>query len=755
MGSNLKCAGAVVVALGMVLTVPARADDGNKPTGDAKVKPDEAKAKKEADSIIVTGQRASELESETDTGSRLGLTELETPASVSVVEGDDIRARGDMSVTAAVTRATGVTTAANPGNGDTALAMRGFAGQDSVLQLYDGVRLFPVAGTITFPNDPWNIQRIEVLSGPASVLYGQGAMGGAINIIPKQPNTQRFEFEGEAGYGSQNTWHLAGGAGGPISQTLSFRADASYRQSDGYVDRGDSDSLALSGALRFAPSSDFTLTLRDDFGSYHPMKYFGTPLIDGKLDTSIRHNNYNVADAHIFFRDNRLGLDADWTVSSALQFRNTAYYIDSHRRWRDLESYCWIAPDGVCPNDYGGGTPGLIWRGDNYGIVHNQKQYGDEATLKLSSPLGGTAKNDLVVGVDLSRTKLIYSHDFDSDYQEDNVPIDGFDPGLFLDTTGVKPHYRTSVDTIALFGEDRLAINDKLSLVGGIRYEHNKAGRWNYVYDSTGTTIIGETPALDGGTRAYKKLEATTWRVGAVYQPTANLSLYAQYATGVDPLGSIATYSTSASQFQLTYATGHQVEAGVKGVFLDGKGQFTLAAYRLVKNNLFTQQVPSGPIEQVGQRSAKGIEASLEFSLPAGFAINANGTILNANYDDYVIVNDPSDPSQNTVYTGNTPPGVPEQAANLELSWTSQIGLQLRGDLRYVGRRFSDDANAFRVPAYTVVDLGATYALTKNVGLVVTLYNVFDKAYAEATYNDQQWILGRPRSVDVSIRANF
>jgi iron complex outermembrane receptor protein len=351
--------------------------------------------------------------------------------------------------------------------------------------------------------------------------------------------------------------------------------------------------------------------------------------------------------------------------------------------------------------------------------------------------------NDLVVGLDLSRTKLVYSHDFDTDYQEDNVPINGFDPGLFLDTTGIKPHYRTRVDTIAVFAEDRLALNDKLSLVGGIRYEHNKAGRWNFVYDAAGTAIVGEAPALNGGTEAFKTLQSTTWRVGAVYQPTSRLSFYAQYATGVDPLGSIATYSTSTSQFQLTYATGRQVEAGVKGLFLDGMGQFTLAAYRLVKHNLFTQQVPGGPILQVGQRSSQGIEASVSLTLPAGFAIDANGTLLDANYDEYA------------GYKGNTPPGVPEQAANLGLSWTGKSGLQLRGDLRYVGRRFSDDGNRFRVPSYTVVDLGASYPLTENVALEVRLSNVFDEDYALATYNDEQWILGRPRSADVSVRAKF
>jgi iron complex outermembrane recepter protein len=125
--------------LTLAVTAPAQADDGDKD-----------QQKTGSSTIIVTGQAQPELKLKTDTGSRLDLTPLETPATVSVVEGDDIRARGDASVIDAVTRAPGVTTAGDPGNGDTALAMRGFAGQGSVLQLYDGVRLFPVAGTITF-----------------------------------------------------------------------------------------------------------------------------------------------------------------------------------------------------------------------------------------------------------------------------------------------------------------------------------------------------------------------------------------------------------------------------------------------------------------------------------------------------------------------------------------------------------------------------------------------------------------------------
>jgi iron complex outermembrane receptor protein len=181
----------------------------------------------------------------------------------------------------------------------------------------------------------------------------------------------------------------------------------------------------------------------------------------------------------------------------------------------------------------------------------------------------------------------------------------------------------------------------------------------------------------------------------------------------------------------------------VKGLFMDGSGSFTLAAYRLVKQNLFTQTVVGGAIDQIGQRSSRGIEASIDLTLPAGFAVSANGTILDANFDEFAGFGD------------MTPPGVPERAANLELRWSDASRITARANLRYVGRGFTDNANTFRVPAYAVVDLGAFYSLTPRVALDVRLYNLLDKDYAFSTYADEQWILGRPRSFDVSLHASF
>jgi len=698
----------------------------------------------EKSEILVLGTSDGGLTLPTSTGSRLGLTALQTPASIATIDGDALRARGDMNVIEAVSRAPGITNIGNPGNGGTALAARGFSGQGSVLQLVDGVRLFPVAGTITFPTDPWNIERIEVLSGPASVLYGQGALGGAVNVITKQPNREKMELAAEAGYGSQDTWRLAGGAGGPLGEMFAFRVDASYRQSDGYVDRGDSDSLALSAALGFYPSDNLSIVLRDDYGNLHPAKYFGTPLVNSRLDTSIRDNNYNVADAIMHWKDNRTLLKLDWSPSEAVSVSNTAYYLTSDRRWRNAESYCWIGADGDCPNGYGGGTPGRVYRTDYLGIRHDQKQFGNVGSVTVKTPLGGSMHNNLVVGFDVNSIKLIYSHDFppDAPFIEDEIDLLNPVPGLYQGVPTI-PRRRHRTTEYSFFAEDRLEISDQFSIVGGIRHERDKVKRINFVYNPDGTvTEVNAFASLGETARIFNN---TTWRVGAVYQPRPQISIYGQYATGVDPIGTLVTLN--AGEFFFTNANGDQIEGGVKASFLDGRGQATLSAYKIVKKNLVSQRTPVSPVEQIGQRSAKGIEASLTLTLFGDFTIDANGTILDADFDEFISGTDD--------FSGNTPPGVAEKSANLWLTWSGIKDFQVQAGLRYVGRRFSDNANTFRMPAYTVIDASLSYAVTDNVAVDFRVYNLFDKDYVTTTYNDEQWILGRPRSVDVSVRAHF
>ena len=115
--------------------------------------------------------------------------------------------------------ATGITAIPSPGNGGISYTSRGFSGDGSILQLLDGTRLYVGAGTVTFPFDTWSAERIDVLRGPASVLYGEGAIGGAIDIISKKPIFTQFQGQIEGAVGDYSTRRVSLDVGGPACRS--------------------------------------------------------------------------------------------------------------------------------------------------------------------------------------------------------------------------------------------------------------------------------------------------------------------------------------------------------------------------------------------------------------------------------------------------------------------------------------------------------------------------------------------------------
>ena len=182
-----------------------------------------------------SGALTNSLQSSTNAGSRLDLTALDTPASVTTLSGTDIRLRGDVSINSSVTRAVGVTSTNNVGGGGNRVAARGFNGS-SVAFMYDGIRNQAGLGNLGWPYDPWTIDRIEVLNGPASVLFGIGGIGGSINIIPRRPS-RRSENTARVSLGSYNTYKLALDSTGPVAKSdrVLYRVDVSRQGSDGYT----------------------------------------------------------------------------------------------------------------------------------------------------------------------------------------------------------------------------------------------------------------------------------------------------------------------------------------------------------------------------------------------------------------------------------------------------------------------------------------------------------------------------------------
>ena len=655
------------------------------------------------------------------TGSRLGLTPFQTPAAVEIIPGQKIQERGQNTIQEAITQnATGITNIGSPGNGFQAYTSRGFSGVGSIMTLYDGTRTYIGSGTLTFPFDTWNVDRIEVLRGPASVLYGEGSIGGAINIVPKKPTFVSVN-EMRAAYGSDGTKRLALDSGGAISQDVAYRLNISGNQADGWLKpNGGFRNLAVSGALLWQVNPDFSLTLSHDYGYNEPLAYFGSPLVNGRVPRNLRKTNFNVSDNIVAFSDNITQLKAEWSITPDITLRNTAYRLTSDRHWRDTETYAYQP------------LTGLLRRSDYIEIYHTQEQIGNRFDATWKSDVFDM-KNTFLIGFDVNH--IDFKNTSNSPYLGTSyVNPYFFDPGTFIHASPTLPSLMTTTNQASVFAENRIELTDQFAIIGGLRYEAPQMRR----RDPRNPANSFETD-----------FEALTWRAGAVYNPLPETALFVQYATGVDPIGNLISLSMAQKDLRLT--TGQQVEGGVKQKLFGDFLEFTLAGYHIQKDNLQTV-LPDNPTlsVQVGQQSSTGFEAFASMKLLETLRLEGNLALLKAQYDDF---------SQTVAgrvvsYRGNRPVDVPNEVANLWVSWAFWPRWEARVGVQYVGATFSDAANTLKRPAYTILNASLDYRVTDNSKLSIRGYNLTDEVYA-VRGSSNTWVLGRPRSVEVACAITF
>lgn len=671
----------------------------------------------ELPTVTVIGKVPRGLEAPASTGSRLDLTPMQTPASVEVIAKGQLRQRGDSDLMDAITRATGITSLAHPGNSGSALSARGFTDAASVMRLYDGMRQYGGVG-VSFPFDTWSVERIEVLRGPASVIYGDGAIGGVVNVVPRKPERGTPRHEVQATVGTEGRRALAFDSTGAINQALSYRFDISGDEADGWVDRGESRSLSWSGALRLDVSPDLHVTLSHAQGDQRPMRYFGMPLVNGRALSAIKDNNYNVADGQIRYKDRWTDLSVQWAPSSQMAVRSRFYHVQSNRYWRNAEAYVYDAGSG------------LVNRSDNTEIAHDQTQSGNTTDLTLTGKLWGLP-SQLSVGFDVNGASFTHTN---NTYTGSSGPVDLYNPvpGQYQSSVPFIPRYRNSALQYALFAENKLDITPAWSLIAGLR--HDRA-------DLSRTNLLSGAQAFD------KRYENTGWRLGTVYQLQPDLALYAQYARAADPVSGLLMLSPANSQFDLS--TGRQAEVGLKQRFWGGRGDWTLALYEIVKNKVITRD-PANPATsiQAGQRSTQGIEATVGMAVTPTVRLDANAALLKARFDDFR--------DSTGVHDGKVPPNVPQRVANVWLGWTFMPDWTVSGGLRHVGKRFADNADTLKLPTYTTADMALQWRASSDTTVALRGFNVLDKTYfTTAYYTSTQWLVGEGRRLELTLNHKF
>lgn len=651
------------------------------------------------------------LKKQNSTGSRLGLTAKETPASVEILDAQTIRQRGDITLREAVTRTTGITDISAPGNGQ-AFSSRGFTGNNSVAQAEDGIRLMTGAGTLTYPSDMWGYERIEVLRGPASIIFGDGAAGGIINSVRKQAKRET-SIEALVGAGTYGAYRAALGGTGAIGEIGAFRIDASVLGGDGYISRGDYDSKKIMTSFLFTPTENLQVGFTLDHADESPTANFGTPLINGRLSHSMRNKNYNIEDKAMDFQDTRARAKIEWDISPTLKLRNETYWFKSDRKWRNAENYSFNS------------TTNLVQRSSFLNIEHDQKQYGNRIELASTTDLFGH-QNRFAAGWEISHTDFIHSS---VNGTPSNVPISGY-KGLFNAPSSPLTNYDADLNQQAFFIENSWNATDNLKLVAGLRKDFINSKREGY----------RTNPDTD------RDLSALTWRLGTVFDVTENTALYAQTSKGTDPVTTLLGMNLTNAEFNLTKS--RQSEIGIKQTLPNAKGEWTLAAYHIAKDDILTQN-PDNPSFSIqgGKQSSRGVEFSTVLFPIEHWRFDFNATLLNARYDEL---------EQSRVsLAGNTPMNVPEKVANAWVyyqmsNWEAGIGA------RYVGKRYGNDANTSSIGSYTVYDASAAWHVNERMTLRANIRNLTDKFYAALSRNNNlQQIVGAPRQLELTAEFRY
>lgn len=667
------------------------------------------------------------LDTPSDTASRLGLSPRETPASVTVVDRALIEVRGAQDTQEILRAIPGVTAHDAPGN--IGVSYRGF-GSGSVSQLFNGINVqYSIAAR---PVDSWIVDRVEAIGGPSSFLFGSGAVGGSINYVTKLALEREFS-EARLRLGSDDLKEASVGLNRRVGDGHYARIDLNHRDGGSWVDGTDRRATQLAVSLKSDLGSGFTHTLAYEFQQEDVDRpYWGTPLLNPvagelRIDEGTRFKNYNSADGVYDQRVQWLRSIGAWKVSDTLQLTNTFYVYDALRDYRNVETYRFNPSNTAVVR-----SAALLQR-------HDQTMVGDRIDGVYRGRIG-ERRSDWAFGLDFSINRQT-RYPNSQPATVSTVDPYHFVTERFFDVPNMAPGFRpdrdNEVKTTALYVENRTELVPDLDLVTALRHERIELDLVNR------REVTAANPA--SFSRDY---HPTTGRLGLVWDVTPGMNLYTQYATAADPpSGVLSTASFADVRNNSELTTGRQAEVGTKLDFWQGKGTATLAAYHITRKNIATQDPDNSTLTiLVGEQSAQGVELALGLQPTRRLAVQGNFTYVDAEYENY---------RQGGVsLAGKTPTNTPKTVANLWLSYALTPTVQAHLGARRVGKVYADAANTLYWPSYTFVDLGLRWQIDRHLALEARVRNLTDRVYAANVSNTMAY-LGAPRTADVSLRMAF
>lgn len=680
-----------------------------------------------------------------ESASRLGLTVRQTPATVEVISAATMREQGYRTVSEVAQGAVGVTAGDNPAE-PSAFSMRGFT-NSQINTLYNGIKIGPQNMTSRI-TDTANLEAVEILKGPASLISGEGAAGGAINLVTRQPHTGPIRNEADFSWDSLNSFRAHYGSGGSTNvEGLDYRFDISRSTLNGFADDTNTKTLDVSGQLNYRISDSLKVWGAIEYREDRGKAYWGAPLVSAAfsgahatsgivsgsyfnrtdlgavtIDDRTFNTNYNVLDNRNVAQEVWLRGGFELKLAPDLTLKSQAYGYGAERTWFNNEIEAFDS------------TNNQVYR-ERFYVAHSQRLVGNITDLVWDANIAGF-DNRMVTT--LSSSYLDFLRPGAAKFPHDYVPLVDFDRGFYGDLATKQQTAR--IDNEALSFEDRLKLTRTFALIGGLRVEHIGLGR-------NSTDQFGLENA---GFPFSKSWAPVTGRIGYTWDAVPGLTFFSQYATGADISANNIFLLLPTQSLDLT--TARTYETGVKHVFWDNRAEWSFSAYDILRKNVYAA-AGGQTLNIAGRQESKGVELAGSIRPIEPLRLWGNIAYVDARYADYDFAGGS--------FSGNTPPNVPRIVANAGASWRFftpwPVEVGITG--RHVGDRYNTDANTVTMNAYTVGDVYAFVDIPKTVfnavdqaRLTFRVRNFTDKRYAiwaDPFYPDQI-LLGAPRTYEIS-----
>lgn len=646
--------------------------------------------------IVVTGEEGSRyVVPNATTGTRTDTPLRDIPQSIQVIPREVLEDQQVIRLEDALRNVSGVT----PSGGDPRGPRFNLRGFNDATILRDGFRLSGTNSNLV-PQDLSNIEQIEVLKGPAAIVFGAVEPGGAINLVTKQPLSEPF-YEVGLRVGNRGLIEPSVDISGPLTEDgrVLYRLNALYRTEDSFRDFDpDIERFFIAPVVSWQISDRTDLTIDFEYIDQQNPGDFGIAAIGDEVADIPFNRSLGEPEDIVTTEYLRSGYRFEHRFSDNWKVRNAFSYANRDERLTNAGS------------NFLDETTGDLSR--NFQLFEFEQEFFELQTNVVGKFATGSIEHTLLAGVDLRRRDefTLAGNDFLTPAPLNIFnPVYGQTPRPDFDTLPALFDGDFQLDFLGVYLQDQITFADNLKLLAGIRYETFEQER-----------VVEPSPFFPG-LDSTQTDDAFSPRIGLVYQPIEEVSLFASYSRSFSP-NPASSFSTDF----LDPEEGEQYEVGVKAEFLDGRLAANLAYFDITLQNVSTPD-PNNPLFSVaiGEERSQGVELDVAGEILSGWNIIANYAYIDAR-----ITEDNSDLEDNRRFN------VPEHNVNLWTTYDIQDG-PLEGlgfglGVNYVGERFGDNANSFQLDDYFLTNAAISYK-RDNWQAGLNIRNLFDIDYIEST----------------------